>query len=142
MKNNYFLRAIFDGFITSMGLLLLTRVSVFLYSFGYGRYISEVLAILITVVLAFLFFKLLQNIKSKRKAIIFPIISFFSFVDFYFIWCMLDLYIPFDVLPTKEPDASDNVGGLLLITWFIFLYLITRIIALIKFYKQNPKLKR
>ena len=142
MKNNYFLRAIFDGFITSIGLLLLTRVSVFLYGFGYGRYIPEVLAILIAVVLAFLFFKLLQNIKSKRKAIIFPIISFFSFVDFYFIWCMLDLYIPFDVLPTKEPDASDNVGGLLLITWFIFLYLITRIIALIKFYKQNPKLKR
>ena len=142
MKNNYFLRAIFDGFITSIGLLLLTRVSVFLYGFGYGRYIPEVLAILIAVVLAFLFFKLLQNIKSKRKATIFPIISFFSFVDFYFIWCMLDLYIPFDVLPTKEPDASDNVGGLLLITWFIFLYLITRIIALIKFYKQNPKLKR
>lgn len=142
MKNNYFLRAIFDGFITSIGLLLLTRVSMFLYSFGYGRYIPEVLAILIAVVLAFLFFKLLQNIKSKRKAIIFPIISFFSFVDFYFIWCMLDLYIPFDMLPTKEPDASDNVGGLLLIMWFIFLYSITRLIVIIKFYKQNSKLKR
>lgn len=142
MKNNYFLRAIFDGFITSIGLLLLTRVSVFLYGFGYGRYIPEVLAILIAVVLAFLFFKLLQNIKSKRKAIIFPIISFFSFVDFYFIWCMLDLYIPFDMLPTKEPDASDNVGMLLLIIWFIFSCSITRLIALIKFYKQNPKLKR
>ena len=142
MKNNYFLRAIFDGFITSIGLLLLTRVSVFLYSFGYGRYIPEVLAILIAVVLAFLFFKLLQNIESKRKVNIFSVISFFCFIDFYFLWSVLGLYFPFHIFPTKELDASDNVGMLLLIIWFIFSCSITRLIALIKFYKQNPKLKR
>ena len=142
MKNNYFFKAIFDGFITSIGLLLLTRVSVFLYDFKYGSYVSEILAVAITIALAFMYFKLLQNIKSKRKLIVFSIISFFSFVDFYFIWCMVDLYIPFDILPTKEPDASDNVGGILLLMWFIFSYFISRLIALIKFLKQNPKLKR
>ena len=142
MKNNYFFKAILDGFITSIGLLLLTRVAVFLYGFGYGRYIPEVLATIIAIALAFSFFKLLQNIESKRKVNTFSIISFFSFIDFYFFWSILGLHIPFHIFPTKEPDASENVGMLLLIIWFIFSCSITRLIALIKFYKQNPKLKR
>ncbi len=55
---------------------------------------------------------------------------------------MLDLYIPFDVLPGNKLDVSGDVGIILLLMWFGFSYLITRMVALIKFLKQNPKLKR
>ncbi len=139
---NAVFKAIFLGFIESIGLLVTVLIAAFLLNINFLPKSSLGVATVITIILAFLYYKLLQKIKSKREVIIFSLMSFFSLIDFYFLWCMLDLYIPFDVLPGSKLDVSGDVGIILLLMWFGFSYLITRMVALIKFLKQNPKLKR
>lgn len=139
---NAVFKAIFLGFIESIGLLVTVQIAAFLLNINFLPYSSLGVATVITIILAFLYYKLLQKIKSKSEVIIFSLMSFFSLIDFYFLWCMLDLYIPFDVLPGNKLDVSGDVGIILLLMWFGFSYLITRMVALIKFLKQNPKLKR
>lgn len=139
---NAVFKAIFLGFIESIGLLVTVLIAAFLLNINFLPYSSLGVATVITIILAFLYYKLLQKIKSKSEVIIFSLMSFFSLIDFYFLWCMLDLYIPFDVLPGNKLDVSGDVGIILLLMWFGFSYLITRMVALIKFLKQNPKLKR
>lgn len=139
---NAVFKAIFLGFIESIGLLVTVLIAAFLLNINFLPYSSLGVATVITIILAFLYYKLLKKIKSKSEVIIFSLMSFFSLIDFYFLWCMLDLYIPFDVLPGNKLDVSGDVGIILLLMWFGFSYLITRMVALIKFLKQNPKLKR
>lgn len=139
---NAVFKAIFVGFAESIGLLVTVQIAVFLFEVNFFPYSSLVVATVITIILAFLYYKLLQKIKSKSEVIIFSLMSFFGLIDFYFLWCMLDLYIPFDVLPGNKLDVSGDVGIILLLMCFGFSYLITRMVALIKFLKQNPKLKR
>ena len=139
---NTVFKAIFLGFIESIGLLVTVLIAAFLLNINFLPYSSLGVATVITIILAFLYYKLLQKTKSKIDVIIFSLMSFFSLIDFYFLWCMLDLYIPFDVLPGNKLDVSGDVGIILLLMWFGFSYLITRMVALIKFLKQNPKLKR
>lgn len=139
---NTVFKAIFLGFIESIGLLVTVLIAAFLLNINFLPYSSLGVATVITIILAFLYYKLLKKIKSKSEVIIFSLMSFFSLIDFYFLWCMLDLYIPFDVLPGNKLDVSGDVGIILLLMWFGFSYLITRMVALIKFLKQNPKLKR
>lgn len=139
---NAVFKAIFLGFIESIGLLVTVQIAVFLFEVNFFPYSSLVVATVITIILAFLYYKLLKKIKSKREVIIFSLMSFFSLIDFYFLWCVLDLYIPFDVLPGNKLDASGNIGIILLLIWFVISYLITRLVVLVKFIKNNPNLKR
>ena len=139
---NAVFKAIFVGFAESVGLLVTVQIAVFLFEVNFFPYSSLVVATVITIILAFLYYKLLKKIKSKREVIIFSLMSFFSLIDFYFLWCVLDLYIPFDVLPGNKLDASGNIGIILLLIWFVISYLITRLVVLVKFIKNNPNLKR
>ena len=139
---NAVFKAIFVGFAESIGLLVTVQIAVFLFEVNFFPYSSLVVATVITIILAFLYYKLLKKIKSKREVIIFSLMSFFSLIDFYFLWCMLDLYIPFDVLPGNKLDVSGDVGIILLLIWFVISYLITRLVVLVKFIKNNPNLKR
>ena len=139
---NAVFKAIFVGFAESIGLLVTVQIAVFLFEVNFFPYSSLVVATVITIILAFLYYKLLKKIKSKREVIIFSLMSFFSLIDFYFLWCVLDLYIPFDVLPGNKLDASGNIGIILLLIWFVISYLITRLVVLVKFIKNNPNLKR
>jgi hypothetical protein len=139
---NAVFKAIFLGFIESIGLLVTVQIADFLLKINFLQYSSLGVATVITIILAFLYYKLLQKIKSKSEVIIFSLMSFFSLIDFYFLWCVLDLYISFDVLPGNKLDASGNIGIILLLIWFVISYLITRLVVLVKFIKNNPNLKR
>ncbi|MBQ6935153.1 MAG: hypothetical protein IJN49_01265 [Clostridia bacterium] len=139
---NTVFKAIFVGFIESIGLLVTVQIAVCLLNISFLPYSSLIVATVITVILAFFYSKLLQKIKSKREVTIFSLMSIFSLIDFYFLWCALDLYIPFDVLPGNKLDASGNIGIILLLIWFVISYLITRLVVLVKFIKNNPNLKR
>ena len=139
---NAVFKAIFLGFIESIGLLVTVQIAAFLLKINFLPYSSLGVATVITIILAFLYYKLLKKIKSKREVIIFSLMSFFSLIDFYFLWCVLDLYISFDVLPGNKLDASGNIGIILLLIWFVISYLITRLVVLVKFIKNNPNLKR
>lgn len=137
MKMKLIFNAIFESLVSSV-VLILTIVFVLSSLNSKVLYkLSFIFIILEALFLALGYFKIIKNISTKQKIVIFSLINVLSFLFFLIAFFVVDIYFPSFISPKQDVDVSDGIGILQIIVMFIVTSFVCRLIGVIKTIKSR-----